>query len=50
MRNRILTYVYNLFGERETLVPGKKPDAAKEKPPQGIMLKATPPAAKPVAE
>ena len=25
MRNRILVYVYNLFGERETIVPGKKP-------------------------
>ena len=26
MRNRILMYVYNLFGERETIVAGKKPD------------------------
>jgi len=39
-RNRVLTYVYNLFGERETVQPGKKPDT----PPrsEGIMLKATP--------
>jgi c-di-GMP-binding flagellar brake protein YcgR len=50
MRNRILTYVYNLFGERETLVPGRKPDASKEKAPEGIMLKATPPSAKPASE
>ena len=28
MRNRILTYVYNLFGERATIVPGKKPEPA----------------------
>lgn len=39
MRNRILTYVYNLFGERATLVPAKKLDPA---PRGGIMLKSTP--------
>ncbi len=45
MRNRILMYVYNLFGERETDSPRKKPDnAAREAKPEGIMLKATPPA------
>jgi c-di-GMP-binding flagellar brake protein YcgR len=49
MRNRILTYVYNLFGERETIVAGRKPDASKDKAPEGIMLKATPPAAKPAS-
>jgi c-di-GMP-binding flagellar brake protein YcgR len=43
-RNRILVYVYNLFGERE--IPGvpKKPDAAsKERRPEGIVLKASAP-------
>jgi c-di-GMP-binding flagellar brake protein YcgR len=50
MRNRILVYVYNLFGERETIVPGKKTDTpAKERGSEGIMLKATPPAPKPAA-
>jgi hypothetical protein len=44
MRNRILMYVYNLFGERETAGPPKKPDgAAGERGSQGIVLKATPP-------
>jgi c-di-GMP-binding flagellar brake protein YcgR len=48
MRNRILTYVYNLFGERETIVAGKKPEPApRERPTEGIVLKATPPAPKP---
>jgi c-di-GMP-binding flagellar brake protein YcgR len=48
MRNKILTYVYNLFGERATIVPGKKPEpAAQGRPaPDGIMLKAGPPAPK----
>jgi c-di-GMP-binding flagellar brake protein YcgR len=45
MRNKILTYVYNLFGERATIVPGKKPDRAAA--PEGIMLKAGPPQPKP---
>ena len=50
MRNRILIYVYNLFGERETIVAGRKPDAqAKDRKPEGIMLKATPPAGKPAS-
>jgi len=40
-RNRLLTYVYNLFGERETVV-AKKPDPRESKP-EGIVLKATPP-------
>jgi c-di-GMP-binding flagellar brake protein YcgR len=39
-RNRVLTYVYNLFGERETVTAGKKPDSGPR--PDGIMLKATP--------
>jgi c-di-GMP-binding flagellar brake protein YcgR len=44
VRNRILTYVYNLFGERETIIPGKKPEApAKERGSEGIVLKAGPP-------
>jgi c-di-GMP-binding flagellar brake protein YcgR len=43
MRNRILTYVYNLFGERETIAAGKKPEGPpKERASEGIMLKATP--------
>jgi c-di-GMP-binding flagellar brake protein YcgR len=46
-RNRILVYVYNLFGERETIVAGKKPDAAGARPAEGIVLKATPAAEKP---
>ncbi|HET6451285.1 MAG TPA: PilZ domain-containing protein [Spirochaetia bacterium] len=41
-RNRILTYVYNLFGERETIVAGRKPEAARESPSGGITLKAGP--------
>ena len=45
MRNRILTYVYNLFGERPTIVAGRKSEpASKERPAEGIVLKATPPA------
>jgi c-di-GMP-binding flagellar brake protein YcgR len=44
MRNKLLTYVYNLFGERETVGPPRKVDAAgRESKPEGIMLKATPP-------
>jgi c-di-GMP-binding flagellar brake protein YcgR len=44
MRNRLLTYVYNLFGERQTPGPPKKADAlGREGKPEGIMLKATPP-------
>src|SRR5208283_4747815 len=34
MRNRILMYVYNLFGERETAVP-KKPDPSRERGSEG---------------
>jgi c-di-GMP-binding flagellar brake protein YcgR len=45
-RNRVLTYVYNLFGERETILPGKKPPDAASRP-EGIVLKATPGAARP---
>jgi c-di-GMP-binding flagellar brake protein YcgR len=49
MRNRILVYVYNLFGERDTIVPGSKPAPGAKPPsaPEGIMLKATPPTAPP---
>jgi hypothetical protein len=43
-RNRLLTYVYNLFGERETVGPSRRADAAGHAAkPEGIMLKATPP-------
>ena len=43
MRNRLLMYVYNLFGERETVNAARKADAVnKESRPEGIMLKATP--------
>jgi hypothetical protein len=45
VRNRILTYVYNLFGERETVVAGRPPGAAaRSRPPEGIMIKAPEPA------
>jgi hypothetical protein len=48
MRNRILVYVYNLFGERETIVPGKKPvTPPRERSSDGIILKAAAPAPKP---
>jgi c-di-GMP-binding flagellar brake protein YcgR len=44
MRNRLLTYVYNLFGEREATVTPRKADATAHEPKgEGIMLKATPP-------
>ncbi len=45
MKNRLLTYVFNLFGERDTAGPPKKADAAaaRESRPEGIMIKATPP-------
>ena len=50
-RNRILIYVYNLFGERETILPGRKTEAPqKDRTGEGIVLKAVPPAAKPVSE
>ena len=42
VRNRILMYVYNLFGERETVAAGKEPEPPKERAPEGIVLKATP--------
>jgi c-di-GMP-binding flagellar brake protein YcgR len=46
MRNRILTFVYNLFGERETVVPGARKAEAGVKPAApplgGIVLKPTP--------
>jgi PilZ domain len=43
MRNRILTYVYNLFGERETVGPKKPEGPPRERGSEGIVLKATPP-------
>ena len=44
VRNRILAYVYNLFGEREIATTGRKPDAqARDRKPEGIVLKADPP-------
>jgi c-di-GMP-binding flagellar brake protein YcgR len=49
-RNRILTYVYNLFGERETPGVVRKPDAqAKDRGSDGIVIKASPSAAKPAS-
>ncbi|HUI71539.1 MAG TPA: PilZ domain-containing protein [Spirochaetia bacterium] len=43
MKNRLLTYVYNLFGEREPNDFQRKPDASgREDKSQGVMLKATP--------
>jgi c-di-GMP-binding flagellar brake protein YcgR len=43
VRNRILIFVYNLFGERETLVAGRAADAqGKDRKPEGIVLKASP--------
>ena len=40
-RNRVLTYVYNLFGERETVgPPGKRPETPAR--PEGIVLKGAP--------
>ncbi len=44
MRNRLLTYVYNLFGERAVAGPPRKADAGnRDGKPEGIMIKATPP-------
>jgi c-di-GMP-binding flagellar brake protein YcgR len=51
VRNRVLVYVYNLFGERE--IPGvpKKPDpAAKDRKPEGIVLKASAPDEAPIPD
>ena len=49
-RNRILTYVYNLFGERETPGAARKPDAqAKDRGSDGIVIKAAPSAVKPAS-
>jgi len=42
MKNRLLTYVYNLFGERETADPRRVDAASREEKSQGIVLKATP--------
>ncbi len=51
IRNRILMFVYNLFGERETIVPGRRPDAAaRERGSEGIVIKAEIPAEKPAEE
>ena len=44
MRNRILTYVYNLFGDRETNGAVKKPEGPpREGGSEGTMPKTTPP-------
>ncbi len=49
-RNRLLIYVYNLFGERETVVAVRKPDpAARERASEGIVLRASSPEEKPAA-
>jgi c-di-GMP-binding flagellar brake protein YcgR len=42
MRNRLLTYVYNLFGERETLVKGKPAAPAKQPAPPARVTRDTP--------
>jgi c-di-GMP-binding flagellar brake protein YcgR len=44
VRNRLLVYVYNLFGERDTIVPGAKPAPGAKAPPgpELIMLKPSP--------
>ena len=43
-RNRVLTYVYNLFGERETVKPGKGPQGgpAGSSGSEGIVLRGGP--------
>jgi hypothetical protein len=47
VRNRLLVYVYNLFGERETIGVGKKPETpSRDRSSEGIMIRATPPASK----
>lgn len=45
VRNRILTYVYNLFGERQTSGPPKKEkaDAGRGGSSEGVVIRATPP-------
>ncbi|MGD0726646.1 MAG: PilZ domain-containing protein [Spirochaetia bacterium] len=49
-RNRVLTYVYNLFGERETPGAVRKPDSqAKDRGSDGIVIKASSTAAKPAS-
>jgi len=40
MRNRLLTYVYNLFGERPVAGPPRKDGGGSNAKPEGIMLKA----------
>jgi c-di-GMP-binding flagellar brake protein YcgR len=50
-RNRVLMYVYNLFGERETPGAARKPDTpAKDRGTDGIVIKAGPSAAKPASD
>ena len=49
-RNRVLMYVYNLFGEREVPGAAKKPDAqAKDRPADGIVIKTSSSAVKPAS-
>ncbi len=51
VRNRILTYVYNLFGERETIVAGRKPAAGPApRGTEGIALKTSGPPDNPAEE
>ena len=50
MRNRLLIYVYNLFGERETILPGKRPERApKERAHRRNHAEGRPPGAEPAA-
>jgi c-di-GMP-binding flagellar brake protein YcgR len=42
VRNRILIYVYNLFGDRETILPREKPEAPpRDRAPDRIVLEAS---------
>jgi len=49
VRNRILAYVYNLFGERETVVAGRRPEPQARKT-EGIVIKSSPPAEKAIPD
>jgi c-di-GMP-binding flagellar brake protein YcgR len=49
VRNRILAYVYNLFGERETVAAGRKPEPPVKKP-DPVVLKPSRPAEKAIPD
>jgi c-di-GMP-binding flagellar brake protein YcgR len=51
VRNRILMYVYNLFGERDPPAAARKPDQqGKGRESEGIVLKASPSATRPAQD